>query len=91
MSAGAVSAKEHEVRSLTTDNPTLGEPPTGLLWDTRASAKALGIGVRTLARLTHAGSLPCVRIGSRVLYDPRDLTAWIDRQKKNPKIAAESI
>ncbi|MCA9125096.1 MAG: hypothetical protein KDB11_33200 [Planctomycetales bacterium] len=28
------------------------------------------------------GELPCVRIGRRVLYDPRDITAWIDKQKE---------
>ncbi|MBE3096960.1 MAG: helix-turn-helix domain-containing protein [Planctomycetes bacterium] len=65
--------------------------PLTLLLDAREAAQALRMGARTLARLTAAGSLPCVRIGRRVLYDPCDLTAWIDRQKKNPKIAADSI
>jgi len=82
------------VRSLTTGNLILGEPrPTvpPLLLDAREAARSLRISERTLARLTAAGSMPCVHIGRRVLYDPRDLTAWIDGQKKNPQVAAESI
>lgn len=58
------------------------EPCTGLLWDVHATAKALNIGQRTLARLTRAGDIPCVRIGRRVLFDPRDLPVWIERRKQ---------
>lgn len=52
-----------------------------LLLDAHDAAKALRIGERTLARLTAAGLIPVVRIGRRVLYDPRDLPAWIEGQK----------
>jgi hypothetical protein len=43
-----------------------------------------GICRRTLFSLTHreADPLPCVRLGSRVFYDTRDLSAWVDRQKQ---------
>ena len=57
------------------------QAPAPLLLDARETARVLSISPRTLARLTAAGSIPCVRIGHRVLFDPRDLTAWIDRQK----------
>jgi len=60
-----------------TNGPTVAP----LLLDARAAAKTLGIGERTLARLKAAGSIPHVPIGRRVLYDPRDLAAWIDGQK----------
>jgi predicted DNA-binding transcriptional regulator AlpA len=37
---------------------------------------------KTLWSMTEPrGDLPCVRIGRRVLYDRRDLLAWIDRRK----------
>lgn len=52
------------------------------LLSARDAARALGICPKTLWNLTRPrGDLPCVRIGSRVLYDQRDLLAWIDGQK----------
>lgn len=32
-------------------------------------------------RTAPRGTIPCVRIGTSVLYDPRDLAAWRDAQK----------
>jgi len=52
-----------------------------LLLDVHEAAAALRICEKTLWTLTQAKSLPCVRIGRRVLYDPRDLQRWIDGQK----------
>ena len=60
-----------------------------LLIGARDAAKALAISERTLWGLTNGGGLPHVRIGRRVLYDPRDLKAWIDQQKKSHKKSAE--
>jgi hypothetical protein len=54
-----------------------------LLLAAREAAAALSICEKTLwAHTRPRGSIPCVRIGSRVLYDPRDLEAWIDARKK---------
>ena len=53
-----------------------------LLLNARDAAKALSICERTLWKMSHEDKvIPHVRIGKRVLYDPRDLTEWIDRQK----------
>lgn len=55
------------------------------------AAKAMGISERTIWTLTQRHSLPCVRIGRRVLYDPLDLQKWIDMQKiTKPKQMIES-
>ena len=54
---------------------------TQLLLSARDAAKALSLCERTLWQLTKDGAIPCVRCGRRVLYDPRDLGQWIDRQK----------
>ena len=35
-----------------------------------------------LWQATARGEVPCVRIGRAVRYDPRDLQAFIDRQKQ---------
>lgn len=53
-----------------------------LLLSAREAARALGIGERTLWTQTRAGGLPCIRIGRRVLYAPRDLEVWIDGRRR---------
>jgi excisionase family DNA binding protein len=54
-----------------------------LLLKPNEAATLLAISPRLLWSLTKSGDLPCVRIGRAVRYDPRDLTAWIDRQKSD--------
>jgi hypothetical protein len=39
--------------------------------------------------LVKAGDLPAVRIGRRLLFDPADLRAYIERQKTGGAAAAE--
>ena len=51
-----------------------------LLLDAHQAARALSISERTLWSLTDKGEIPSVRIGRRVLYDPRALRGWIDGQ-----------
>ena len=53
-----------------------------LLLNAKDTAEALSIGLRKLWELTNRGEIPCVRIGRRVLYDPQDLRAWIEQQKR---------
>ena len=53
-----------------------------LLWSTREAAEALSISERTLYSRTQDGTLPCVRLGCRRLYDPAALRAWIARQQE---------
>jgi hypothetical protein len=57
--------------------------PPNLLWSARVTSAALSISERTLwAHTAPRGTIPVVRVGSRCLYDPRDLAAWIDGQKQ---------
>lgn len=42
----------------------------------------LGISERAAEKLAQAGEIPKVKIGARVLFDLRDLDAYIDRVKK---------
>lgn len=51
-----------------------------LLIDAHETARALSISERTLWGMTNRGEIPSVRIGRRVLYDPRALRDWIDKQ-----------
>jgi predicted DNA-binding transcriptional regulator AlpA len=49
------------------------------LWDVRECAKRLKISTRTLHKFTQPhGNLPRVLIGTRVLYRPSDVAAWLE-------------
>jgi hypothetical protein len=53
-----------------------------LLISAKHAANALSISERTLWGITAPrGPLPAVKIGTRVLYDPADLTKYIEGQK----------
>jgi hypothetical protein len=52
-----------------------------LLMDARTAAEKLCISERSLWSLSNRGDVRSVRIGKRRLYDPHDLTAFINRQK----------
>jgi excisionase family DNA binding protein len=52
-----------------------------LLLSVEEAAHAMRVSRRTLFTLTKDEGLPCVRLGSRVLYDPNDLRAWIHKHK----------
>jgi Helix-turn-helix domain len=50
-----------------------------------AAAAALGIAPSTLALWRRTGKGPTVyKIGHRVMYDPTDITAWIEAQRQAP-------
>ena len=53
-----------------------------LLINAKDAAGSLAISPRKLWELTNCGDIPRVRIGTRVLYDPRDLQEYIDKQKQ---------
>lgn len=61
---------------------TPAKKPEKLLWSAREAAKALNISERTLYSRTQDGTISCVRLGGRRLYDPRALRDWIDGQRE---------
>lgn len=62
-------------------NTNKSSDPVRLLLDAREASKALGICEKTLWNATRPrGSIPCVRIGKRVLYSVADLQRWIETQ-----------
>ncbi|MCC6907051.1 MAG: helix-turn-helix domain-containing protein [Phycisphaerales bacterium] len=56
-------------------------PSQPILTTSLRAAESLSISIRTLANLTAAGELPCVRIGRAVRYDVADLRAFIEARK----------
>lgn len=57
-----------------------------LLLSREEAAEALGISDRMLSTLTKEHDLPCLRIGTRVLYSPLILLSWI-LVKSEPRIS----
>jgi len=53
-----------------------------LLAEEHEAAKMLHVSVKTLQRKRKAGSIPFVRIGTRVLYSVDTLRTWIAEQER---------
>lgn len=51
------------------------------------TARRLGLSERTIRSLVGRGELPVVRVGRRLLFDPHDLTAWIEAVKTRANAA----
>jgi excisionase family DNA binding protein len=66
-----------------------GAPPPNRLLSRVQAARLLGVSDRTLYTLTKAGEPRAVRIGSRVLYDLRDLAEYVEKQKAAPSRCRE--
>jgi excisionase family DNA binding protein len=63
----------------TNNLPQLREP---LLVDVKEAARLLGVSDRTVWSVTAPrGTLPCVRVGGRVLYSPDTLREWVRSQQ----------
>jgi excisionase family DNA binding protein len=59
--------------------------PVEPLLSTRQTALVLGgVSLRTVLRLLDEGELTRVRIGRRVLVDPRSIRDYIERQREGP-------
>lgn len=61
-----------------TTNPTTAAP---LLLSMRETAHMLSVCTNTIGNLIRRGELVPVRIGARVLFDRRDLLAFIEARK----------
>jgi hypothetical protein len=53
-----------------------------ILISARQAARALAMCEKRIVTMTKAGDLPCIRNGRRILYDPDDLKAWVQRNKQ---------
>jgi excisionase family DNA binding protein len=58
------------------------------LLDIRGAGAYTGLGERYIRRLRADRSVPCIRIGGRLLFDPDDLDELIERHRE-PAIAAQ--
>jgi excisionase family DNA binding protein len=79
-------AQQAANRPASTSTPESGEPDgrDGVsLVNARQAAKALAISERKLWEMTKNGEIPHVPVGRAIRYDPRDLRAWVEAQKKS--------
>ena len=54
----------------------------GALWTIAEVAAHLHLHPKTIARWVRTRRFPCVRVGSRLRFDPRDVTAWVSARKE---------
>lgn len=50
----------------------------------KEAAELLGIKVPTLYKYVCQGTVPVVKIGSRVLFDPDRLAVWVRKHSREP-------
>ena len=59
------------------------EPLNPLLVDEREARRLLGnVSAKSMFNWRRCAGLPFVKCGSRVMYTPADLDAWVERQKQ---------
>jgi excisionase family DNA binding protein len=51
------------------------------LLDVKGCAKLLNVSIFTIHKWLGQNRIPSVRLGRRVLFDPRDLEEWVETQK----------
>jgi excisionase family DNA binding protein len=62
----------------------VASPDGQLLLRLNDAARALSISPSLLRRMTKSGTIPVVRMGCRLLYDPDALRAFIKRAAAEP-------
>ena len=50
------------------------------LWTTREVANLLKASTSWVYKASEAGTLPCIRIGAMLRFDPRAIRAWLSGQ-----------
>jgi excisionase family DNA binding protein len=63
-------------------NPVSPDRPLERLLTAHEVADLLQVHLRTVRRLVADGGLPCVRVGTRVRFDPRDVLRWVSARKE---------
>jgi excisionase family DNA binding protein len=64
------------------------ETPTPVLWDVAEAAAFLKTTVQGIYKLVERRSIPHVRLGRRLLFDPSEIRAWVDRHRVPADVAA---
>jgi excisionase family DNA binding protein len=71
-------------------NPDATDPLQRITVGAVDAAVLLSVSERTLADWTRDGLVPCIRIGSRVLYSPDALRAWAVAKSEATKLESKA-
>ena len=55
------------------------------------AARSLGFGRTTLLKLTYSGEIPSIKIGSRRMYRPSEIEAWLDSVPTSYELAEPDL
>jgi excisionase family DNA binding protein len=58
--------------------------PLGRLVTIAEVADALGVDVRHVRRLVHEKRIPYIKWGHLLRFDPAEIRAWIDQNRRHP-------
>ena len=56
------------------------------LWDTRQAAEFLRVSDSWIYHRASAGSIPCVRVGHNLRFDPDALRAWVRGERRGGRV-----
>ena len=71
------------LRTMTTQTVNIANSKV-LLWNIRQAAEATGLSVYTLYSWISQRRIAYVKAGRRIMFDPKDIQAWIDANKVMP-------
>lgn len=55
-----------------------------LLWNVKQASEAMGIPIYTLYGWVSRKKVPYVKVNGKLMFDPKDIRAWLDGQKVEP-------
>lgn len=55
-----------------------------LLWNVQQTAQATGLSIHTIRSWISQHRIPYVKMGTRTMFDPKEIRAWIEAQKVEP-------
>jgi len=61
------------------------------LWDVKRMARHLGASVSWVYKAVERGTLPCIRIGAMVRFEPAAVRAWLDARKTAPSLTSPPL
>lgn len=78
-----INKKLDRILSLLEERPTVEEPdtPGRRLLTVEEAAVYIGVAKQSIYHMTSSRSIPHVKIGKRVMFDPDDLDRWIAKRR----------
>jgi excisionase family DNA binding protein len=62
------------------------DEPLPMLVDIETVSSSFGISIRQVRRFVAEGTMPFVRVGHLIRFDPDELNRWIDARRSGPSV-----